>query len=86
MGDTTVGNSSAENAVVNGEASLDKTTKSLEQRYIELLEEKIARLQVENSSLKDGSQQHSKTPVSISYDVLLILSCDGAGSLRCYPF
>lgn len=63
MEDNTINGSSADSAAIDGAESATRPTKSLEQRYIELMEEKIARLEAEISSLKENKRD-SKSQVS----------------------
>jgi hypothetical protein len=63
MEDNTINGSSTNSAVIDGAESVTRPTKSLEQRCIELMEEKIARLEAEISSLKENKHD-SKSQVS----------------------
>ena len=64
MEDNTINGSSTDGAAIDGAESVTRPTKSLEQRCIELMEEKIARLEAEISSFKEENKRASKSQVS----------------------
>lgn len=63
MEDNTINGSSTDSAAIDGAESVTRPTKSLEQRCIELMEEKIARLEAEISSLKENKRDSKSQEV-----------------------